>query len=152
MDVLTEFLSEHGFHWFWLGLATLLLALELMVGRCHMLAASVAAVVVGALTGLYPYVGFTIQILFFCVLAPGLMWLTYNFLQNRMSQNQALQDIVQNKRYVGRKFSLVNPIENGNSTINIDGVVWQIQGGDTPAGDIVRIVDMGEGVLIVEAV
>lgn len=150
MDVLSGLLAEHGYHWLWLGLATTLLILELVVGGFLMLAASVAALAVGALTGLYPYVGFQIQILFFCVLAPGLMWLTYTYMKERTGRNDQLKDIVENQRYVGHQFSLVNPIEGGNSTINIDGVVWTIRGGDTPAGSVVRIVEMDEGVLIVE--
>ncbi|MFC1748137.1 NfeD family protein [Pseudomonadota bacterium] len=150
MDVLSELLSAHGYHWLWFALATILLIIEAMIGGFFMLAASVAALVVGALTGLYPYVGFEIQLLFFAVIAPVLMWVTHSYLKDRTSKNDKLKDIVENQRYVGRKFSLVNPITDGNSSINIDGVVWHIQGGDTPAGCVVKIVKMDEGTLIVE--
>ncbi len=151
MDALTSFVSEYGFHWFWFGVATVLLFLEVVVGRFMLMAASVGAVIMGALTGMYTYVGFEIQILFFVVLSAGLMWVTRSFLQTRVQQSAQLKDIVENQRYVGREFKLVNPIERGRSSINIDGVVWRIEGNDCPEGSRVRIVAMGEGYLAVES-
>ncbi len=152
MDVVSELLADVGYHWFWFSFATALLVIEALVGRFMMLAASVGALIVGALVGLYPYVGFSVQALFFVVIASILMWMTRSYLRERMAKASKLQDIVQNQRYVGREFQLVNPIEGGHGSVNIDGVVWHLQGGDTRAGSHVRVVGMSEGLLRVEPV
>ncbi len=152
MEALSHTLMEYGFHWFWFAVATVLMVIEVMVGRFLAMAASVGAVIVGALSSMYSFVGFEVQILFFLVLSSALMWLTRSYLKERDAKNYRLQDIVQNQRYVGREFALVNPIKDGYSSINIDGVVWGIEGKDIPEGRTVRITAMGEGTLQVEAV
>ena len=117
-----------------------------------MLAASVGALIVGALAGLYPFVGFGVQLLFFVVIASMLMWMMRSYLRERAAKVGKHQDVVQNQRYIGREFQLVNPIEAGRSSINIDGVVWHVQGRDSPSGSLVRVVTMSEGTLGVEPV
>ena len=149
METLEQWVSDY---WLWFGLATLLLALEAFFGSFMFLAASVAALTVGGLSHMYPYVGLEIQLLFFVVLASGMIWLTRSYLAAREEKFRKLQSVVQNQSYVGRELALVSPISNGISSLNIDGVVWQLRGDDAPAGTQVRIVAMGEGFLQVETV
>ncbi len=146
MDYITAF----GFHWFWFAVASLLLIIEVMHGRFMFMAASFAAVVVGGLSGVYPDVDFALQGLFFVVLAAGFIWLTRSTLNERMQKIQMQQDILKNRSYVGRVMNLVSGIEDGHSSLNIDGMVWTIQGQDCQAGAQVKIVDMGAGWLKVE--
>ena len=145
-----DYIAAFGFHWFWFAVASLLLIIEVMHGRFMFMAASVAAVVVGGLTGVYEYVDFAVQGMFFVVVASGFIWLSRSFLHERVQKIQVQQDILKNRSYVGRVMSLVSGIENGHSSLNIDGMVWTIQGQDCPAGAQVKIVDMGEGWLKVE--
>lgn len=147
METLELWVSDY---WLWFGLAALLLALEAFFGSFMFLAASVAALTVGGLSHLYPYVGLEIQLLFFVVLATGTLWLTRSWLATRQEKIEKLHATVQNQSYVGRELALVSPISDGYSSINIDGVVWQLRGDDAPAGTAVRVVAMGEGFLQVE--
>jgi len=145
-----DYIAEFGFHWFWFAVASLLLIIEVMHGRFMFMAVSVAAVVVGGLSGLYPDAGFAVQGLFFVVLSSGFIWLSRSMLRERMQKIQQQQDVLKNRSYVGRVTNLVSGIEGGHSSLNIDGLVWTIQGPDCPAGSRVRVVDMGEGWLKVE--
>ncbi len=147
-----DYIAAFGFHWFWFAVASLLLIIEVMHGRFKFMAASIAAVVVGGLSGVYSYVDFAVQGLFFVVLASGFIWLSDSYLKKRTQKIQMQQDILKNRSYVGRVMNLVSGIEGGHSSLNIDGMVWTIQGQDCPAGAQVKIVDMGEGWLKVEAV
>lgn len=147
METLEQWVGDY---WLWFGLATLLLALEAFFGSFMFLAASVAALTVGGLSHIYPYVGLEIQVLFFVVLASSMIWLTRSYLEARQEKIDKLQRAVQNQSYVGREFALVNPISDGHSSLNIDGVVWELRGDDAPTGAQVRIVAMGEGFLQVE--
>lgn len=147
METLEQWVGDY---WLWFGLATLLLALEAFFGSFMFLAASVAALTVGGLSHIYPYVGLEIQLLFFVVLASSMIWLTRSYLEARQEKIDKLQRAVQNQSYVGREFALVNPISDGHSSLNIDGVVWELRGDDAPTGAQVRIVAMGEGFLQVE--
>jgi len=145
-----DYIAAFGFHWFWFAVASLLLIIELMHGRFIFMAASVAAVVVGGLSGVYQYVDFAVQGLFFVVAASGFIWMSRSFLKQRTQKIQQQQDILKNRSYVGRVMNLVSGIKGGHSSLNIDGMVWTIQGQDCPDGSRVKIVDMGEGWLKVE--
>lgn len=145
-----EYIAEFGFYWFWFGVASLLLIIEVMHGRFIFMAASVAAVAVGILSSLYQDVSFMVQCLFFAVLTPGFIWLSLSFLKERTRKIQQQQEILKNRSYVGNVMNLVSGIENGHSTLNIDGMVWSIQGADCPAGSRVKVIEMGEGWLKVE--
>ncbi len=145
-----DYIAAFGFHWFWFAVASLLLIIEVMHGRFMFMAASVAAVLVGAASGLFPYVGFVVQCLFFVVLSAVLVWMSRSYLQERMQKIQRQQDILKNRSYVGEVMSLVNGVENGHTTHNIDGVIWAVQGPDCAAGSQVKVVDMGDGWLKVE--
>lgn len=147
-----DYIAAFGFHWFWFAVASLFLIIEVVHGRFIFMAASFAAVVVGGLSGIYLEMGFEMQCLLFVVLAPGFIWMTLATLKERMQKIQMQQDILKNRSYVGRVMALVSGIENGHSSLNIDGMVWTIQGQDCPAGAQVKIVDMGAGWLKVESV
>ncbi len=147
-----DYLAQFGYHWFWFGLATVLLAIEVVHGRFMFMAGSFAAAVIGGLSHFFPYVAFEVQLLFFAVAAAGFIWLSRSYLRERMAKIQLQQDILLQRRYVGQVLTLVNPIESGHASQNMDGVVWSLQGKDCPAGSQVKVVDMGEGWLKVEPV
>ncbi len=146
-----DYIAAFGFHWFWFAVASLLLIIEVMHGRFIFMAVSVAAVVVGGMAGIFYGLGFELQCLLFVALSAGFIWVSQATLKERMQKIQMQQDILKNRSYVGRVMSLVSGIEGGYSSLNIDGMVWTIQGQDCPAGAQVKIVDMGEGWLKVEA-
>ncbi len=140
-------------YWLWFGLATLLLALATIFGRFTFLIASVAALMVGSLSYLFPYaVGLEIQGFYFLALSSVMIWLTRSWQNVRQAKIDKMQPNIQSQSYVGREFALASPIINGGSSIRIDDVVWGLRGDDAPAGTTMRVVMMGEGLLQVEKV
>lgn len=53
--------------------------------------------------------------------------------------------------YVGRSFTLSQPIVNGRGKLTIDDTVWQIEGPDMPAGTRVKITAVDDMTLVVAA-
>lgn len=145
-----DYIAQFGFHWFWFGTATLLLAIEVVHGKFMFMSASLAAVVLGILSHFYPAVAFPVQILFFGVTTAVFMWLARSYLETRMERIRRQQEILQQRSYVGLVLTLVSPIEDGRTTQNLEGTVWTLQGPDAPAGAQVKVVDMGAGWLKVE--
>lgn len=147
-----DYLLQFGFYWFWFGLASLLLLIEVLHGRFVFIAVSLAAMVVGILSSLFVYIGWVLQVIIFIILAAGFTWISRYYVRERMARIAQHQDILTNRRYVGQVMDLVSPIENGHATLNINGMVWTLRGDDCPSGGQVKVVDMGDGWLEVEAV
>jgi len=145
-----DYIEQFGFHWFWFGLGTILLVIEAMHGKFMFMAASLAAIAVGILSHLFPYVAFPIQILFFGVAAAVFIWMSRIYLRERADKVQQQQELLTQRKYVGRELTLVSPIEKNHATQDVDGMVWTLHGEDLPAGSRVKVVDMGEGWLRVE--
>lgn len=51
------------------------------------------------------------------------------------------------EQYVGRRFTLDQPIVNGDGKLRIDDSVWRVAGEDMAAGTIVRVVG-ADGVIL----
>lgn len=146
-----DYLQEYGFHWFWYGLSMLLLALEAVFGRRFaLLAVSVAAMVVGGLSHLYPRVNFGYQWMFFAVLAGVLVWIAGSMLREQEERAKRLRRLHETQAYVGRELTLSAAIIDGRGSETIDGLDWDIIGADCPAGSRVRVVSMGNRRLNVE--
>jgi inner membrane protein len=54
--------------------------------------------------------------------------------------------------YIGRTFTLENPIVDGIGRVRIDDTIWRVSGPDSPAGSQVRIVRAQGPNLFVERV
>jgi len=54
-------------------------------------------------------------------------------------------------QYIGRTFTLDEPIANGIGKIRVDDSTWKIEGTDCPAGSKVKVVGIDNTVLKVEA-
>jgi len=146
-----ELISQFGYHWFWFGLASVLLVMEMLFNRQFMfLCISFTASILGILTYLYDYVDFSIQLLFFVVSSAGLVWLVRSDLAARQARIDHHRRLVESRHYVGKELTLVSAIENGHSTQDLDGTLWLLKGDDCPAGSQVRVVDMGNDWLQVE--
>lgn len=147
-----EVIQEFDLYWFWFAVALGLLALEGVFGSFRFLGASIAAVVVGILSQLFPYVGFLIELLFFGVLAATCVWLAGSYLKEQRSKAEHLKQVYRDKAYLGNEYVLSTPMSNGQGNISIDGVSWQLRGPACDTGQTVRVVAMNNGMLQVELV
>lgn len=122
-------------HWWIAGFA--LLALEALAPGAVFLWMGISALCVGAVTGLFDF-RWEWQVVLFAVLS-----LTSFFLFRHFRRKPAAADEpTLNRRghsYVGRDFTLSEPIVNGIGKLSVDDSQWRISGHDAPAGSKVRV-------------
>lgn len=137
--------------WHWWIAAALLLVLEMLAPGTIFLWLGVSAVVVGFLFWLIPSMSWEIQVVIFAILSvvsvvAGRMYLKKNPIQTD-------QPILNRRghQYVGRVFTLTQPIVNGVGKIKVDDTMWKVRCDDEIAGEQVRVTGVDGVVLLVEA-
>ncbi len=140
-------LFSHIDHWHWWILATALLVLEVFAPGAFFMWMGISAVVVGALVMLAPELGWEYQIFAFAVLSVAsiVVWRHY-FRKHPLQTDQPALNR-RGEQYVGRTFTLAEPIDNGSGKIRVDDTTWKIIGEDCDSGSRVRVVGV-DGVLL----
>ena len=140
--------------WYWWVLAFGLLAVELtLVGSFFLLAISVAAAVVGVIAWVAPNMGWEVQFSYFAGLSLVAILLWWKFRPAKSKGPDAADSL--NRRgthYVGRIFTLDDPITNGVGKLRVDDTQWRATGNDAPSGTRVKVLRVDGATLIVEAV
>lgn len=124
------------FDWFIAG--GILLILEALVPGLFLFWLGLAAMLVGALSGVAQW-SWQTQFIAFSVFSVAMIPL-WRRLSGRMA---ASDQPFLNRRadaLVGRVFTLHQPIVDGTGTLRIDDTVWRITGADVPAARRVRVV------------
>lgn len=136
--------------WHWLALGFALLVLEMFLPTGFILLwVGVGAVVVGAVTWILPGMGIEVEFVLWGVLSvvSVLAWRKFkpmSFVSEQPSLNR------RGHSYVGRTFTLDEPIVNGVGKLRVDDSHWRIAGNDTPPGQRVRVVAVDGATLKVE--
>lgn len=134
-------------YWFVAGFALLIVEMFLPTGFVLMWM-GVSAIVVGAIAWVAPTT-WPVELVLFGVLSI-LSFFAYRKLwpQKAVTEQPSL-----NRRghsYVGRTFTLSDPVINGVGTLRVDDSQWRIAGPDMPAGSQVRVVQAEGATLRVE--
>ncbi len=126
-------------HWHWWILAVTLVILEVFAPGAFFLWLGIAAGVVGALVYVMPALGWEYQVLTFSVLSviSIIVWRRFFRAQPSDTDQPALNR--RGEQYVGRTFTLTEPIVNGVGKIRVDDSTWKIHGKDCPAGSQVKV-------------
>ena len=137
-------------YWHWFILAALLIILEVFAPGAFMLWIGIAAGVVGAVLYFMPSMTWEYQFIIFSIASVGsiVAWRNY-----RNTHPVTTDEPTLNRRgaqYVGRVFTLDEPINNGIGKIRVDDSTWKIEGADCPAGSKVKVVGIDNTVLKVE--
>lgn len=140
-------LFQHVDHWSWWILAVVLLVLEAFVPGTFFMWMGIAAGVVGFLLLLIPDMGWDYQIAIFAVLSVTavIVWRKYQARHPVESDQPKLNR--RGEQYVGRTFTLEEPLVNGHGKIRVDDSTWRILGEDCDAGSRVKVVGV-DGVLL----
>ncbi|MEE9160911.1 MAG: NfeD family protein [Gammaproteobacteria bacterium] len=138
-------------YWHWLILAVVMIILEILIPGAYFLWMGVSAIFVGALMYVFPEMVFLVQILIFAVLSviSVVMYKSYRKKNPIVTDEPALNR--RGEKYIDQKFTLTEPIINGEGKIKVDDSTWKIVGMDMPAGMIVRVVSAEGTTLKVEA-
>ena len=133
--------------WYWLIAAVIMIILEMVIPAAWFLWMGISAFVVGLLLFFIPGIPFLIQIIIFGALSV----LTLVLYKRQQKSNPFKKDLPnlnrRGEQYVGRIFTLDEPIVNGVGKVRIDDSTWKVRGTDMPAGSKVRVLSV-EGTLL----
>ncbi len=137
-------------YWHWWILAAALIILEVFAPGAFFLWLGIAAGVVGGLIYLTPNLAWEYQVLVFSVLSVVsiLVWRKYFRTTPEETDEPALNR--RGEQYVGRVFTLTEPIVNSMGKIRVDDTTWKIRGEDCPVGTRVEVTGVDGTIFEVE--
>jgi membrane protein implicated in regulation of membrane protease activity len=126
-------------YWHWWALGGALLIVEALVPGFVFLWLGIAAGLVGCLLWLWPGLGPDFQVLIFAALSVVSVvgWRRWQRAHPAPSDQPNLNR--RGAQYVGRQFTLVEPITNGRGRIKLGDSSWAVTGPDLPAGQTVEV-------------
>jgi len=137
-------------HWHWWVLAVALVVLEIFAPGVIFLWIGVAAVLVGFVLLVMPDLDWQTQVFIFAILSvlasvAGRILVTRNQAEtDQPSLNR------RGEQYIGRTFTLDEPVVNGQGKIRVDDTTWKINGDDCDEGTTIRVTGVDGVVLVVE--
>lgn len=137
--------------WHWLIAGVILIAFEMFAPGVVFMWVGIAAMITGVVAWLSPELSLEWLLIIFAVLSvvsvvSGRAYLKRNPLK---SDHPTLNR--RGEQYVGRHFTLSEPIVSGFGKIKVDDSTWKISGQDMPAGTNIEVVAVKGVVLKVEA-
>lgn len=136
--------------WSWWILGLLLLGLEILAPGTFFLWFGISALIVGAIA-LFVDWGWQSQVMVFMGFAIVAL-IASRLLVKRHPQSEEAPFLNQRAvRFVGRSFTLSEPIVEGASRLKIDDTVWRISGPDLAAGTRIKVTDVEGATLKVVA-
>ncbi|MGF1610216.1 MAG: NfeD family protein [Kiloniellales bacterium] len=135
-------------HW-WVAGVTLVVA-EVFAPGFILFWLGVAAGVVGLVLLLVPAMAWEYQWLIFAVVSVAAIfgWRAFARRHPAVSDHPMLNR--RGRQYIGRRFTLEQPIVNGVGMLKVDDTRWKIEGADLPAGTNITVTGVEGTVLKVE--
>lgn len=137
-------------YWHWLILGGILLLVEVAASGFFFIWMAIAAAITGLVLLAFPGLGWQYQLMLFSVLS---VISIAAFRRYQRSNPEPTDQPALNRRgeqYIGRSFTLEQPITNNVGSIRVDDSTWRITGKDLPAGTSVRVVGADGVILKVE--
>jgi inner membrane protein len=126
-------------YWHWWILAVALVILEVFAPGAFFLWLGIAAGVVGAVVYLMPSLGWEYQVLAFSLLSVISIIVWRRFFRTQPSDTDQPNLNRRGEQYIGRLFTLNEPIVDGLGKIRVDDSTWKIRGEDCPVGSQVEV-------------
>ncbi len=130
----------HPTYWHWWAFGSMLLILEILLPGAFFIWIGIAAIALGFLVMFMPYLSFESQLFIYSIIAliAVILGRVY-FAKNPIQSEQPLLN-ERTVQYLGRVFTVVEPIIDGRGKVQIDGSFWRVEGEDCPEGTRVKIV------------
>jgi membrane protein implicated in regulation of membrane protease activity len=141
-----ELFSELNY-WHWLVLGVGLIILEVLSQTIFLLLIGISAVVVGLLVLILPSVPWELQVVLFAALSVASIGVWQHYLKKYPTESDQPQLNRRGEQYVGRVFTLDEPIVNGQGKIKVDDSTWKITGDDCSEGTKVQVTGV-DGVVL----
>lgn len=151
MDEFINFMQQVEFWHWWVAGMVIIIAEITLFGAFFLMWVGVAAFVVGLAMLAVPGMEWQSQLLIWAVLSIGSVvgWHFYRLARPPTSDEPLLNQ--RGAQYVGRVFTLEEPVVNGQGKIKVDDSMWKIEAAeDFEVGTKVRAVSIDGTVLNVE--
>ena len=143
---MTELLANIDY-WHWLILGGVLLLVEVAAAGFFFLWLAIAAAITGLVLLLFPGLDWQYQLMLFS----GLSVISIAAFRRYQRSNPVTTDQPtlnrRGEQYIGRSFTLEQPIINNIGVIRVDDSTWRISGADLPAGATIKVV-AADGVIL----
>ena len=138
--------------WHWWTAAFVFLIIEVFAPGIVFLWLAIAAGLVGFLLLALPETSWQIQLLVWAVLSVVAVFAGRAYLKRRPIESDQPALNRRGEQYVGRTFTLEEPIVNGLGKIRVDDSTWKIEGdNDLPSGTKIKVTAADGTILKVEA-
>jgi membrane protein implicated in regulation of membrane protease activity len=134
-------------YWHWLIFGGVLLLIEVLAPSFFFLWMAVAAAVVALVMLLVPELDWQYQLMIFSVLSVVsiVLFRRYQRASPAPTDQPALNR--RGEQYIGRTFTLQEPIVNHTGVLHVDDTSWRVSGDDLPAGTRVTVTG-ADGVIL----
>ncbi|GMQ88530.1 MAG: NfeD family protein [Gammaproteobacteria bacterium] len=126
-------------HWHWWILAAALIILEVFAPGAFFLWLGIAAVAVGGVIYVFPDTDWEYQLLLFSVLSVISIVIWRKYFRSTHADTDQPNLNRRGQHYVGRVFTLEEPVVDGIGKIRVDDSTWKVRGEDCPAGTQVEV-------------
>ena len=137
-------------YWHWWILALALLVLEVFAPGAVFLWMGVGAGIVGVILLLAPDLGWEYQLMIFAIFSVVSIAAWRMFIRKHPTETDKPSLNRRAEQYVGRVFTLSEPIVNGTGKIRVDDSSWKVSGVDCDANTRVKVVSVDGTILKVE--
>ena len=138
-------------HWTWWAFGVVLVILEILAPGAVFVWLGIAAGVMGFIVLIGPGLSWEAQITLFALLTVGSVVAGRAYIRRHPTHTEDSGLNRRGEQYVGRLFTLDEPIVNGTGKMVIDDTTWKIEGDDMQAGTRVKVTGTSGVLLQVEA-
>jgi len=134
-------------YWNWLVLAVVLVIVEILVAGTFFLWMSISALAVGLILLVLPGISWQMQLTLFAIISIVSIILSRIWLARHHRDEPPSTLNRRGSQYIGRHFTLTDPIVDGIGRLNIDDTVWRVSGPDLDSG-VQVVVEGMEGTIL----
>ncbi len=138
--------------WHWWVIGIILIILELFAPGAFFLWMGIAAGLVGLILVVAPEMTWQYQFIVFAVVSVVSIVVWRQYLNKHPTETDRPTLNKRGEQYVGRVFTLIEPIVNGVGKIKVDDTMWKIEGKDCAAGTKIKITRTDGAVLKVDVI
>ena len=133
--------------WNWWVFALVLIIVEVLVAGTFFLWMGISAALVGLVLFLFPGLGWEMQLSLFAFFSVISIIISRIWLAKHARAGSPSTLNRRGSQYIGREFTLTDPIVNGIGRLNVDDTIWRISGPDLESGAQI-IVDGMDGTIL----
>ena len=133
--------------WNWWVFALVLIIVEVLVAGTFFLWMGISAGLVGLVLFVMPGLGWEMQLSLFAIFSVVSIIISRLWLAKHARAETPSTLNRRGSQYIGREFTLTDPVINGVGRLNVDDTIWRISGPDMESGSQI-IVEAMDGTIL----